>query len=122
MIAKIIALLKKLELIASLTKACTLIKEDENIRYLELSPEQRRRSSKANYFKTSTSYFKQAQKTCLYTLKRFKNFKGRGIVYYILAFNAKEFRQIDNAKKYFDFIKTLNIHQYKSFISFNRNL
>jgi len=29
---------------------------------------------------------------------------------------------VKNLNKYFDQIKTLNIHQYKSFISFNRNL
>jgi tetratricopeptide (TPR) repeat protein len=78
-----------------------LIKEDENEKYLSLSPEKRLRSKKENYFKGSRSYFEQAQKTCLFTLKRFNNFEGKGAVYYILAYNAKEFRDLSGAKKYF---------------------
>ncbi len=78
-----------------------LIKEDENEKYIELPPEKRLKVKKENYFKTSRSFFEQAQKTCMFTLKRFNNFEGKGAVYYILAYNAKEFRDLDNAKKYF---------------------
>lgn len=77
------------------------IKEQENLRYLSLDRLTRANSSKASYFKKSKQYFVRAQKTCVYILKRFKKFKHRGDIYYILAYNAKEFQQGNKAKDFF---------------------
>ncbi|MCO4792509.1 MAG: tetratricopeptide repeat protein [Bacteriovoracaceae bacterium] len=79
------------------------IKEQENEKYLSLSSKKRRRVSKARYFKNSNKFFSQAQKTCLFILKRHKRFKDKGHVYYILAYNAKEFQQHKKSKRYFKY-------------------
>lgn len=78
-----------------------LIKERENRKYLSLSPEKRQTVRKRDYFKQSRKYFKKAQKTCVFILKRFKRFKNKGAVYYILAFNAKEFQDRRKAEKFY---------------------
>lgn len=78
-----------------------LINEKENMQWLALSPEDANRTNQKEFFKTSRNYFVMAQKTCYYILKRFKKFKGRGEVYYILAYNAKEFQQEKRAKQFF---------------------
>lgn len=80
-----------------------LLKEEENNRYLSLSPERRRKSNKANFYKKSKKYFQKAQKIAKFIVKKFRNFKGIGEVYYILAFNAKEFKQEKKARKYLKF-------------------
>jgi tetratricopeptide (TPR) repeat protein len=77
------------------------IKEKENFTFLKIPVEQRRNKNKKDYFKVSRRYFIQAQKTCRYILKRFKKLKSRGNVYYILAYNSKEFQKHQNAEKYF---------------------
>ncbi len=77
------------------------VKEIENQKYLSVSPELRRKKSKRKYFTTSRKYFIQAQKTCHYILKRFKKLKNKGNIYYILAYNSKEFQKHKNAEKYF---------------------
>lgn len=78
-----------------------IIKEIENDKYLSTNPKKRRNKSKKSFFKRSRKYFVKAQKTCYFILKRFKKFKGRSDVLYILAFNAKEFKKDKDAKKYF---------------------
>jgi len=78
-----------------------LINEEENYRWLSLSPEESSRANQKDFFKSSRKYFLTAQKTCYYILKRFKRFKGQGEVYYILAYNAKEFQQEKRAKSFF---------------------
>ncbi len=78
-----------------------IIKEIENDKYLSTGPKERRNKSKKSFFKRSRRYFIKAQKTCYFILKRFKKFKGRSDVLYILAFNAKEFKKDKDAKKYF---------------------
>lgn len=77
------------------------LKEIENRKYLALSPEERSNKNKKRFFWTSRKYFIQAQKTCLYILRRFRKLRNRGNVYYILAYNAKEFGKHANAEKYF---------------------
>ena len=77
------------------------LKEVENQKYLSISPDQRSNTQKSSYFITSKKYFIQAQKTCLYILRRFKKLRSRGNVYYILAYNSKEFAKHRNAEKYF---------------------
>ena len=79
------------------------IKEQENEKYLSLSPAKRRRVDKKKFFKKSNKFFYQAQRTCRFILKRHKRFKEKGHVYYILAYNAKEFQQEKKAKKYFKY-------------------
>ncbi len=79
------------------------IKEQENERFLSLPSEKRVKLNKNRFFKDSNKYFIQAQRTCLFILKRHKSFKEKGHVYYILAYNAKEFQQHEKAKNYFKY-------------------
>jgi tetratricopeptide (TPR) repeat protein len=78
-----------------------LINEEENMKWITLSPEEASSRDQKEHYKNSRKYFVMAQKTCYYILKRFKKFKGRADVYYILAYNAKEFQQEKKAKKFF---------------------
>lgn len=77
------------------------IKEQENAKYLALDSLTRANVQKSRFFKNSRRYFVQAQKTCYFILKRFKKFKAKGDVYYILAYNAKEFQQGEKAQEFF---------------------
>ncbi len=77
------------------------VKEQENAQYLALDSLKRANVKKSSYFKKSRKFFIQAQKTCYFILKRFKKFKQKGDVYYILAYNAKEFQQQDKAQEFF---------------------
>ncbi|EQC48378.1 tetratricopeptide repeat protein [Bacteriovorax sp. BSW11_IV] len=78
-----------------------IVREDENMKYLQIEPARRKKINRRTFFKQSNSYFMQAQKICNNILKKFRNFPGKGDVYYILAYNAKEFQQDDKAMKYF---------------------
>ena len=78
-----------------------LYKEHENEKYISLSPKKRRKSKKSYYFKTSRKYFQNAQKICKKIIKRYKGFSRRGEVFYIMAFNAKEFGRYEKAFEYF---------------------
>lgn len=79
-----------------------LIREEENRRFLSIDPNKRRRAKKSDFYQESTKNFKNAQKTCYYLLKRFPNYKRKGYVYFVLAYNAKEFQQINKAKSFFE--------------------
>lgn len=85
-----------------LLEKARLIKEQENTKFLKLSPNDRKKVNRGRFFSKSRAYFQQAQKTCEYIIKRFKNFDEKGDVYYIMAYNAKEFQQEGKAKRYFD--------------------
>lgn len=85
-----------------LLEKARLIEEQENNRFMALPPEQRRQTNRNKFFADSRKYFDQAQKTCEYILKRFRNFDEKGDVYYIMAYNAKEFNQLDKAKRFFN--------------------
>ncbi len=78
-----------------------LIKEDEVDAYLKVASAQRSDVKKEQFFKNSTNYFMKADKICLLIVKRFPSFKYIADVYYVLAFDAKEFNRNDVAKKYF---------------------
>ncbi|MBC98159.1 MAG: hypothetical protein CME63_10440 [Halobacteriovoraceae bacterium] len=78
-----------------------IINEEENYRWITLSPEESKNINQEDFYKVSRKYFNMAQKTCYYILKRFKRFNGRADVYYILAYNAKEFQQDDKAMAFF---------------------
>lgn len=79
-----------------------LQRENENQKYLRIDPAKRVRVKKSSYFTESTKNFTNAQKTCYYLLKRFPRYKRRGYVYFVLAYNAKEFQQINKAKQFFE--------------------
>lgn len=85
-----------------LLEKARLIKEQENAKFLNLSPDARKNVSRSKFFSRSRAYFQQAQKTCEYIIKRFRSFDEKGDVYYIMAYNAKEFQQEGKARRYFD--------------------
>lgn len=78
-----------------------LYREVENEEYLSISPEQRRGLDKKMFYKTSTSFFEDANNTALKIVRRFKGYKGLNEVYYILAYNYKELGEHEDAQKYF---------------------
>lgn len=84
-----------------LLEKARLSKEVENSKFLLMSSEQRERVNRDKLFATSRSYFVQAQKTCYLILKKYPNYKHKGDVYYILAYNAKEFQDEKKAEVFF---------------------
>jgi tetratricopeptide (TPR) repeat protein len=84
-----------------LLEKARLLKDQENQKYLETPSAQREKVNKDEVFKESRRYFDQAQKTVLVMLKKFKRFDEKGDAYYILAYNAKELKQEEQSKKYF---------------------
>ncbi|MGB0452902.1 MAG: hypothetical protein ACPGJV_04235, partial [Bacteriovoracaceae bacterium] len=104
-----------------LLEKARILKELENEKFLMLSPDKRTKIKKKDFFKESNSYFVKAQKTCYFILKRFPNFERKGDVYYILAYNAKEFQQPLKAKKFFKraikYSKKTNYTKTKSLIA-----
>lgn len=78
-----------------------VIKEIENRKFIELDQQTRKKIDKTKFFKRSNADFAAAQKICYFIVRNYKRYKGIGDVYYILAFNAKEFNQISRAKKFF---------------------
>ena len=81
-----------------------LIKDREQKKYLNINPKKRARLSKKRYFSESRKYFSRAQKMGRRIVGRFKRFKLKADVYYILAYNAKEFNNKKDAKKYFSLV------------------
>ena len=81
-----------------------LIKDKEQKKYLAIPPKKRNRISKKKFFNQSRKYFGKAQKVSRGIIRRFKRFKLKADVYYILAFNAKEFKKKRDAKKYFSLV------------------
>lgn len=77
------------------------LKDEENERFLRMSPEQRQRVNREEFFKRSHDHFVQAQRTGLHIIRNFPNFPERGEVLYILAYNSKEFQRTDDARRYF---------------------
>ena len=78
-----------------------LLKDLENQKYLEVPTAEREKINKEEAFKESRRYFDQAQKTVLVLLKRTPRFEGRADAFYILAYNAKELKQEEQSKKFF---------------------
>lgn len=77
-----------------------LIRDFENNSFLNLPPSVRSKTNKGQFFKDSTKYFRRAQITCERIIERYPKFRFKSDVYYILAFNAKEFNKIKKAKRY----------------------
>ena len=78
-----------------------LLKDQENQKFLEVADSKREKINKDEFFKESRRYFDQAQKTVLVMLKKFKRFDEKGDAYYILAYNAKELKQDEQSRKFF---------------------
>jgi tetratricopeptide (TPR) repeat protein len=96
-----------------LLEKARLVKEQENIKFMSMTPEKRSKVNKKKYFKRSNGYFSQAQKTCHLILKKFPKFKNKSDVYYIMAYNAKEFQQEKKAQQYFQ--KSIGNSKKKNF-------
>ena len=79
-----------------------LIREKENSEYLKVDSDLRSQKGKKAYFGKSRKLFKQAQKICDQILRKFKRFDKKYRVYYILAYNAREFQKNKKSKKYFE--------------------
>ena len=84
-----------------LLEKARLLKDQENQKFLEIPADKRADANKEDFYKESRRYFDQAQKTVLVLLKRFKNFDEKGDAYYILAYNAKELKQEEQSRKFF---------------------
>lgn len=84
-----------------LLEKARLLKDQENQKYLETPIEKREKVNKDEFYKESRRYFDQAQKTVLVLLKKFKKFNEKGDAYYILAYNAKELKQEEQSRKFF---------------------
>lgn len=84
-----------------LLEKARLLKDQENQRYLDTPSADREKVNKDEVFKESRRYFDQAQKTVLVLLKKFQKFDEKGDAYYILAYNAKELKQEEESKKFF---------------------
>ncbi|MCY4644336.1 MAG: hypothetical protein OXB88_06915 [Bacteriovoracales bacterium] len=78
-----------------------LLKDQEQKKYLEIPPKKRRKISRKRFFSNSRKYFSRAQKICLGIIRKFPRFKLKSEVYYILAFNSKEFGKNRDSEKYF---------------------
>lgn len=86
-----------------LLEKARLLKDKETKVILEMSAEQRRRTNMKKAFSESNRYFIQAQRTCQLIVKKFRKYSGIGDVYYIMAFNYKEFGDEKNAEKFFGY-------------------
>jgi len=78
-----------------------ILRDQENEDFFKLSIKKRQRINKNKFYAKSMSYFKKAQKTGVFILNKFKRFKGKSDIYYILAYNEKERANYKAAKKLF---------------------
>ncbi len=78
-----------------------LLKDQENLKYLEIPAKEREKISSVDIYMESRRYFDQAQRTVLLLLKKFPRFEEKADAYYILAYNAKEIKEDDQSKKFF---------------------
>ncbi|MBT3981107.1 MAG: tetratricopeptide repeat protein [Bacteriovoracaceae bacterium] len=79
------------------------LKERENDKYLRLSVSQKRTVNRKKFFSKSKAYFNKAQSICKSIIGKFKKFSGKGEVYYIMAFNSKEFKEFKKARQYLQY-------------------
>ena len=78
-----------------------LVREDENEKFLAKPAEERRTADQAQAYARSNNSFKTANQYAQAVTKKFPKYRDIADVYYILAFNARELRQYDQAQKYF---------------------
>mgnify|MGYP001627329694 CR=1 FL=1 len=79
-----------------------LQREAEHERFLALSPEQRRGADQARAYASSTRSFQTANQYAQAVVKNFPKYRNLAEVYYVLAYNARELKQYDQSKRYFD--------------------
>ncbi len=84
-----------------LLEKARLIKDQETQKVLDTPNNEREKINKEDAYKESRRYFDQAQKTVLVLLKKFPTYNEKGDAYYILAYNAKELKQEEQSKKFF---------------------
>lgn len=78
-----------------------LLKDQENQKYLDAPSAEREKINKDDLYKDSRRYFDQAQKTVNILLSKFPKFDERADAYYIMAYNAKELKQDEQSKQFF---------------------
>jgi hypothetical protein len=78
-----------------------LWREQENEKFLSIDPEKRKDMNKEDYFRRSSKFFNDANKSAYLIVKKHPNYKGLAEVYYILAYNNKELGNHAEAQKYF---------------------
>jgi tetratricopeptide (TPR) repeat protein len=78
-----------------------LVRESENERFLALPAEQRRSADQDRAYAGSNRNFQVANQYATAVTKQFPKYKDIADVYYILAYNARELKQYDQAQKYF---------------------
>ena len=90
-------------------------KEQENEKFLSISPEKRRNINKKSFFTQSKEDMNKANQLGIFILKKFKNTKHKGDVFYIFAFYAQEYKGTKKAKEYFILAKKNSIKGSSSF-------
>lgn len=78
-----------------------LWREEENEKFLSIPPEKRRDMNKDDFFKKSSKFFNDANKTAYAIIQKHPKYKGLNEVYYILAYNNKELGNHEEAQKFF---------------------
>ena len=96
-----------------LLEKARLLRDYENNLFLQVPTAKRAKVPKSKYFVRSSNYFQQAQKTANVIIRNYPKFKYPGDVYYILAYNAKEFQQPKMAREFFEKAKASNVSDPK---------
>lgn len=78
-----------------------IVKEEEMAKFMAVDINKRSTIDKGQFFANSSRFYVEAQKICQRILEYFPNFKDKADVYYVLAYNAKEFQDNGRAQKYF---------------------
>jgi len=79
-----------------------IVKEIELAKFMATETKNRSGIDKGSFFSNSNRFYSQAQKIGHHILEKFPQFKDKSDVYYILAYNAKEFQDNAKAFKYFE--------------------
>lgn len=90
-------------------------KEQENEKFLAIPTNERRKINKRNYFQASKEDMENANKIGLFILKKFKQTKVKGDVFYVFAFYAQEYQSLEKAKEYFNLAKKNSDNQSNSY-------
>ena len=89
-----------------------ILREQENEDFFKLPIKTRQKINRKKFYANSKAHIQRAQKTGVFILNRFKRFKGKSDVYYILAFNEKENVNYKAAKQLF--VKAIKSSRRKS--------
>ncbi len=76
-------------------------KDLENEKFLKMPLAKTKNINRKHFFKKSRKYVSKAEAYCRTIMKRFPKYPYKGDVYYIMAFNAKEFGRYTKAQQYF---------------------